>query len=311
MSFAHTTLRQLRALAATIRTGTVTAAAHELSVTPPAVSLQLKHLEDLAGLPLLERVEGGMRSTEAGRALADTVARIEALLLEADDVIDEMKGARVGHVRVGVVSTAKYFAPRVLAAFRSAHPGVEIQLSVGNREETIGALEHAEIDFAVMGRPPGRFDVERATIGLHPHVIVAPTDHPMVGRRYISPRELSAETFLMREPGSGTRLLTEQLLAETGATPRVGMEIDSNETIKQAVMAGLGIALLSAHTVATELADARLAMLDVVGLPIMRQWFAVRRAERRMMPAATQLWQFFAAEGGSFLPKIVIDGQLV
>lgn len=307
MSFQHTTLRQLRALAATIRTRTVTAAAQELSVTPPAISLQLKLLEELAGLPLLERVEGGMRPTDAGRALAETTARIEALLIEAGDTIDEFKGARAGHVHVGVVSTAKYFAPRILAAFKANYPGVDIRLSVGNREETIAKLESFAIDFAVMGRPPSRFEVERAIIGPHPHVIVAAPEHPLVGRRSISPPALSDETFLMREPGSGTRMLTEQLLAETGAAPRIGMEFDSNETIKQAVMVGLGIALLSAHTVAVELADNRLAMLQVVGLPIMRQWFAVRRADRRMMPATSQLWQFLAAEGGNFLPAIKIE----
>ena len=307
MSLSHATFRQLRALAATIRSGTVTAAAQELNVTPPAISLQLKQLEQSAGLQLLERVEGGMRATEAGRVLAETVERIEALLVEAADAIDALKGGGAGHVHVGVVSTAKYFAPRVLAAFMRAHPGVEIQLSVGNREETVAALESFAIDLAVMGRPPSRFEVERSVIGPHPHVIVAPPEHPLARSRYISPKLLSAETFLMREPGSGTRMLTEQLLAETGATPRIGMEIGSNETIKQAVMAGLGIALLSAHTVSVELADGRLAMLDVVGLPIMRQWFVVRRTDRHIMPATSLLWQFLAAEGGSFLPALEID----
>lgn len=304
MSLNRATLRQLRALAATIRCGSVTGAAQQLNVTPPAISLQLKQLEELAGVALLERVETGMRPTGAGQELAETVLRIEALLGEADDAIAAIKGARAGHVFVGVVSTAKYFAPRVLAAFKRAHPGIEIQLSVGNREKTIAALEAFAIDLAIMGRPPNHFEVERSTIGPHPHIIVAPPDHPLARRRYIAARALSDETFLMREPGSGTRTLTEQLMADTGATPAIGMEIDSNETIKQAVMAGLGIALLSAHTVSTELEDGRLVMLDVVGLPIMRQWFAVRRSERRMMPAAATLWDFFAAEGGAFLPEL-------
>lgn len=307
MSINRASLRQLRALAATIRSGTVTAAAQELSVTPPAISLQLKLLEGLAGIALLERAESGMRATAAGQELVDTVLRIEALLGEAEESMEALKGARAGHVRVGVVSTAKYFAPRVLAAFKRAHPGVEIQLSVGNREKTIAALETFAIDFAVMGRPPGRFEVERSIIGSNPHIIVAPPDHPLARRRYIAARALSAETFLMREPGSGTRGLTEQLLADIEATPSIGMEIDSNETIKQAVMAGLGIAFLSAHTVSVELADGRLVMLDIVGLPIMRQWFAVRRSERRMMPAAAMLWEFFATDGGGFLPELKIE----
>lgn len=307
MSLAHATLRQLRALAATIRCGSVTGAAQQFNLTPPAVSLQLKQLEQLVGIALLERGEGMMRPTGAGRELADTALRIDALLGEAEDAIEALKGARAGHVRVGVVSTAKYFAPRVLAAFKRAHPGIELQLSVGNREETVAALETFAIDIAVMGRPPTHLEVERSTIGPHPHIIVAPPDHPLARSRYIGPKTLSTEIFLMREPGSGTRMLTEQLLADTGITPRVGMEIDSNETIKQAVMAGLGVALLSAHTVSVELADGRLIMLDVVGLPIMREWSVMRRADRRMMPAASMLWDFFAAEGGSFLPVLDVE----
>lgn len=208
---------------------------------------------------------------DAMLALSDTALRIDGLLGEAEDA------------------------------------SIESRFAISNREQTIAALETFAIDVAVMGRPPNRFEVDRSIIGPHPHIIVAPPGHALTRRRYIPPRDLSSETFLMREPGSGTRTLTEQLLADTGATPSIGMEIESNETIKQAVMAGLGIALLSAHTVAVELEDRRLAMLNVVGLPIMRQWFVVRRSERRMMPAASMLWAFFAAEGGRFLLEITIE----
>jgi LysR family transcriptional regulator, low CO2-responsive transcriptional regulator len=203
-----------------------------------------------------------------------------------------------------VVSTAKYFAPQMLAAFARAHPGVDMELIIGNREDTIAAFQSGRFDVAIMGRPPEGVRVESALIGDHPQVVIAPPDHPLAKRRSISPREIGAQTILMREVGSGTRLLAEKFLTEHGIEPRIGMEIGSNETIKQAVMAGLGIAFISAHTIAAEIADGRLTILDVVGLPEIRQWFVVRPAAKRMMPAARSLRDFLVAEGRRFLPTV-------
>jgi LysR family transcriptional regulator for metE and metH len=181
---------------------------------------------------------------------------------------------------------------------------VEIRLEVGNRSTIIGALESNTLDLALTGRPPEHLDVDRAPIGPHPHVIVARPDHPLARRRRLAASVLADETFLVREPGSGTRNLMERFLAESRVTPRIGMEMASNETIKQAVMAGLGIAFLSAHTVSAELADRRLAMLDIAGLPVVRQWFIVRLARRRLLPAAQALRQFLIDEGEKFLPPM-------
>jgi LysR family transcriptional regulator for metE and metH len=303
MSLHHATIRQFRGFEATARTGSITAAANELGLTPSAVSLQMKQLEELAGMALLERGAEGFRPTEAGRELLHAAAFIELAIADCDERLNALRGIESGTVRVGVVSTAKYFAPRALAAFLKEHPTVELQLVVGNRGETIEALTGLQVDFAVMGRPPRDEDVEQAIIGPHPHVIIAPPDHPLAGRRAIATEDLAAETFLLREPGSGTRLLMERLLATAGVRPRTGAELGSNETIKQAVMAGLGIALISAHTVSTEVADKRLAVLDVVGLPIIRQWYVVRLAEKRLLPAAQAMWDFLAASGADFLPR--------
>jgi LysR family transcriptional regulator for metE and metH len=205
---------------------------------------------------------------------------------------------------VGVVSTAKYFAPQMLAVFARAHPGIDMELIIGNREDTIAAFESGRFDVAIMGRPPEGIEVESAVIGNHPQVIIAPPDHPLAKQRSISPREIAKQTILMREVGSGTRLVAEKFLAEHGIKPRIGMEIASNETIKQAVMAGLGIAFISAHTIAAEIGDGRLAILDVAGLPEIRQWFVVRPATKRMMPAASSLRDFLVAEGRRFLPTV-------
>ena len=296
------TLKQLRALQEVVRTGTITGAARALFVTPPAVTTQIRSLETTAGLPLIERIGDRFQATEAGRAMLAAAARIDASLEECSLAISTLQGLSGGRVALGVVSTAKYFAPFALGAFGKAHPAVDVRLTVGNRGEIISALETDAIDIAIMGRPPEDLEVERTVLGDHPHIIIAAPDHPMANRRRLSLGDLSEELFLVREPGSGTRNLMERRLAAAGVEPRVGMEIGSNETIKQAAMAGLGIAFISAHTVAYEMADGRLAELDVVGLPVVRQWFVVRRGDKRLMPAAEALRGFLISEGKRFLP---------
>ncbi len=298
------TLKQLRILSAAHRGGSFAAAAAACHLTPPAVTMQMQQLEAEAGVPLFQRHGRGLALTEAGREMLAAADRIEAILADCGAGIAALKSLDAGRVTVGVVSTAKYFAPRMLAAFARIHPKVDIELVVGNRRETIEAFSAGRFDIAVMGRPPEGVDVESTVMGDHPHVIIAPTDHPFAERRSISPADLASETMLMREPGSGTRTLTERFLARTKVKPRIGMEIGSNETIKQAVMAGLGIAFISAHTIALELEDRRLSVLDVVGLPEYRQWFVVRPAAKRLMPAASALRDFLVSEGEAFLPKI-------
>ncbi len=298
----NVTLKQLRAFAAVARTGSVTAAAQALHVTPPAVTLQMKLLADQLGLPLVERAPAGMLPTHAGRLLLDSVRRVEAILADSHAALAALAGSEGGTAHVGVVSTAKYFAPRVLAAFARAHPKIELRLMVGNRADVVRGLREHDLDLAVMGRPPDDIDVSATVFGDHPHVVVVPPGHVLAGRAAVPPSGLAGETFLVREPGSGTRSLMERFFAESGLAPRVGMEIGSNETVKQAVMAGLGIAFLSAHTIDMEVQTSRLVILDVVGLPIVRQWHVVRMADRRLMPAADRVGRFFVEEGRQFLP---------
>ena len=300
----HVTLRQLRTFAEVLRRGNYAAAAQALHLTPPAVTLQMRELELRAGLPLLERSGARLEPTEAGTELATAAQRIELAISECADALAALRGLKGGRVSIGVVSTAKYFAPHALGAFSRAFPSVEIRLEVGNRSTIIAALEANTLDLALTGRPPEHLEVDQAPIGAHPHVIVARPDHPHARRRRAPASTLAAETFLVREPGSGTRNLMERFLAESRVTPRIGMEMASNETIKQAVMAGLGIAFLSAHTVSAELADRRLVLLDIAGLPVVRQWFIVKLARRRLLPAAQALRQFLIDEGEKFLPPI-------
>jgi LysR family transcriptional regulator, low CO2-responsive transcriptional regulator len=298
----HVTLRQLRTFTAALRAGSFAAAADVLHITPPAVTVQMRQLETIAGMPIVERTANGMKPTDAGREIAEAALRIEAALSECDDALASLRGLESGRVAVGVVSTAKYFAPQVLGAFARTHPAVEIRLEVGNRAAILAALEANTLDLALTGWPPGQLPVQKAPIGDHPHIIIARPDHVHAGRRQLGASALAAETFLVRERGSGTRLLMERLFANARVTPRIGMEMGSNETIKQAVLAGLGIAFISAHTVAVELADGRLVALDVVGLPVMRTWFIVNLAKKRLLPSAAALRQFMIDEGHAFLP---------
>ncbi|MBT6387066.1 MAG: LysR family transcriptional regulator [Alphaproteobacteria bacterium] len=296
------TMKQFRALEAVIQNGTYTAAANQLNVTPPAVSIQMGLLEDMAGMPLVERVGDQFKATEAGNILVEAARSIGDVLSESAEALMHIKGAEGGTARVGIISTAKYFAPRALAAFSREHPGIDVRLSVGNRQETIAAMENHEIDFAIMGRPPENFEVESLAFGAHPHIIIAPPDHALASKSNIPIKLLAEERFLSREKGSGTRTLMSRLFTGVGIEPPLGMEIGSNETIKQAVIAGLGIALISAHTVAVELHDGRLSCLDILGMPLERNWFVVKRQEKKLLPATRALWDFLEANGKSFLP---------
>jgi DNA-binding transcriptional LysR family regulator len=298
------TLKQLRLLRAAARGGSFAAAAETGHVTAPAVTMQMQQLEAEVGLPLFERNGRVLKLTDAGRELLAAAEKIDAVLADCNAGLAALKSVASGRVAVGVVSTAKYFAPQMLAAFARSHPGIDIELVIGNREDTIAAFKVGRLDVAVMGRPPEGLDVESALVGDHPQVMIAPPDHRLAKRRAIPPQHIAGETLLMRETGSGTRLLAERFLAKNHIAPRIGMEISSNETIKQAVIAGLGIAFISAHTIASEIHDGRLVILDVAGLPVVRQWYVVRLATKRLMPAAGALRDFMVAEGRRFLPDV-------
>jgi len=300
----NVTFKQLRVLAAVIRTGSVTAAAQRLNVSPPAVTLQMQLLQDQAGMPLVERSAAGTAATDAGAEVLRAVEQIETILADCAAALASVADSRRGTVSVGVISTAKYFAPRVLGAFMRSHPGIELKITIGNRAEMIEGLQRYEIDIAVMGRPPEDIDVDLTVLGDHPHVIIACPDHPLVKAGWVAPQRLANEVFLVREPGSGTRGLMEKFFAESGISPRIGMQIGSNETIKQAVIAGLGVAFISAHTMDSALVTGSLAILQVEGLPIIRQWCVVHLRQRRLMPAVMAIREFIIAQGATYLPDI-------
>ena len=296
------TLKQMRGFEAVVNAGSVSSAAKTLHLTPPAVSLQLRDLEQATGIPLLERGESGLVPTLAGRELFDMTQEIHEVMARFAENITEMKGIDHGVVSVGVVSTARYFAPMVLAEFMRIYQDIKIQLQVGNRDTTMEKLENMELDFAITGLPPEHFEVKKEFISNHPQIIIAAPDHPLANRSRISLSELKNEIFLLREMGSGTRSVADKLFSRVKDLPKSGLEFGSNETIKQAVMAGMGIAVISAHTVAAELKEKRLVALDVKGTPINRKWFVVKHANKRFLPSAEALWNFVARNGKHYLP---------
>ncbi|MDF2233593.1 LysR family transcriptional regulator [Albimonas sp. CAU 1670] len=285
------TLKQLRALQAVAEEGALSAAAERLHLTAPAIHNQLKTLEDLIGSPLFER-DGPERTapTPQGRALLDAQAEIQAALTRALGTVRALDAGASGRVVLGVVSTAKYFAPRIVARLQQEMRDVEIALRVGNRTETLAALARGEYDLTIMGRPPREPLCDAIPLAAHPHVLIAPADHPLAALP-LAPREaLMAERFVMREPGSGTRILAERFLDDLGEGLQARTtEMSSNETIKQSVMSGLGVAIISAHTVAEELRSGRLAVIRAEGLPIVRHWFVLTRQDRAPSPAAARV----------------------
>jgi LysR family transcriptional regulator, low CO2-responsive transcriptional regulator len=301
----NVSLRQLRAFTEVARRLSFTAAAKALHLTQPAVSMQIRQLEQAAGLPLVEQLGRRVHLTDAGRELLRYAAGISDLLREADDAMKALQGIGGGELSIAVTSTAKYFAPRLLAEFRRRHPEVRLRLAVSNREAVVRALSENTVDLAVMGRPPRGLDTEASAFAKHPIVVIAAPGHPLAARRRVPLETLAGETFIIRERGSGTRAAMEHVFAERGFRVRETMEMSSNETIKQAVMAGMGIAFLSMHTIGLELRARRLVVLPVSGLPVMREWFVIHRKGKRLSPAAQAFKSFLLEQGADLIERAV------
>jgi DNA-binding transcriptional LysR family regulator len=293
MNFVRTlTLRQLQIFVVAARHLSYARAAEELHLTPPAVSMQLKQLEDNVGLPLFERLGRGVALTGAGELLVHHALRVLGEIKDAEASLQALLGAETGLLAVGLVSTAKYFMPKLLAQFAHTHPGVDVQFSVGNREALLQKLQDNAIDLAVMGRTPVEIDAHAEPMASHPYVLIGPADHPLRAARRFDLQELRHETFLLREEGSGSRRVAETMFMNHLFTPARTISMGSNETIKQAVMAGMGISLLSLHTMPLELKMGAISILDAVGTPIEKTWYVVHMNSKRLLPAGQQFRSF-------------------
>jgi DNA-binding transcriptional LysR family regulator len=291
------TLRQLRAFSLVARHRSFGRAATELHLTQSAVSLQIKELEQVIGMPLFARHGKAVSVTRTGEMLLVDVNRALLALRDADETLAQLRGRESGMVTIGMVSNAKYFLPRLLAQFRAAHPGVELRLSVVNREQLIRQLGSGAVDLAVMGAPPGELDTAAEPFAPQPLGIIAAPDHPLARVRRIPVATLAQFEFVVREPGSGTRAAMDRFFGEAQVAPIQVMEMSSNETIKQAVMANMGLAFLSLQTANLELQSKLLVVADVVGLPVMRRWYVVHLRHEPLTDAAEALRQMIIVHG--------------
>jgi DNA-binding transcriptional LysR family regulator len=288
-------------LAAVGREGSVTAAAVTLHLTQPAVSMQLRQLEQQLELALFETVGRRLQITEPGKELVQLAIELLARLDDLEQTARSLRGVGHGRVRLGVVSTAKYFAPRLLAQFVKLHAGLEFKLTIHNRAQIIDQLQSYAIDLGIMGQPPEGLHFEGTPFAVNPLVVIAAPAHPLSLRHGLRPEDLADQPFIVREPGSGTRNAMDRYLVDHEVKVRHAMEADSNETIKQAVMAGIGLGFVSIHTVRPELAAGRLAVLDVFGLPLRRQWYVVHSRQRRLTPAAEEFLQYVLREADGLM----------
>ncbi|HEY1130696.1 MAG TPA: LysR family transcriptional regulator [Roseateles sp.] len=293
----NATFRQLAAFHAVARLGSVSRAAGELHLTQPAVSIQLKLLEESAGAPLLEREGRGIRLSAAGEVMADYAARILDLWREAGDEMAAQRGVFSGTLRVGAVTTAEYLLPPLLVAFAAQHPHVKVKLRVGNRDEIVGMLGAQEVDIAIMGRPPSELKTTAVAFAKHPMAFLASPRHPLMSQGPLELADLASANLLVRERGSGTRTTLERLHKDAGLPLRIGSEMSSNEAIKQMCAAGFGAAFLSLHTCGLELQAGLLALLPMAGNPLEREWYAMHLATRRLPQVASAFKQFLADDG--------------
>jgi LysR family transcriptional regulator, low CO2-responsive transcriptional regulator len=299
----HTTLRQLRILEAAARHLHYGRAAAELHLSQPAVSIQLKQLEADVGLPLFEQMGRRMHLTNAGEELSGHARAVLVRIREADEALENLKGAGAGEIHIASTTTAEYFVPRLLAEFRRGHPRVKVRLSVKNREHVVRELSDNTVDLVVMGQAPRGLDTVAVRFARNPLGIISAPDHPLAKKRRLKLSQLGDDSFLIREKGSGTRDAMERAFAAQKFRPAETVEIGSNETIKQAVMAGMGVSFLSLHTIGLELASHRLTVLAVTGMPVMRDWYVIHRERKRLTPAALAFKDYLIAEGAGLIER--------
>ncbi|MGF1536555.1 MAG: LysR substrate-binding domain-containing protein [Elainellaceae cyanobacterium] len=301
----HATLHQFKVFEATARHGSFTRAAEELFLTQPTVSMQVKQLTKSVGLPLFEQVGKRLYLTEAGRELYAACQDIFEQLNTLDMKIANLKGMKQGRLRLTVITTAKYFVPRLLGPFCQRYPGIDISLTVTNHERAIERLSENEDDLYVMSQIPRHIDVKTYSFLDNPLVVLAPKNHPLAKERNIPLKRLMDEPFIMRESGSGTRQAIYDLFNKHNIDVKVRLELGSNEAIKQAIAGGLGLSVLSCHTLTPEGNLGELAILDVEEFPIKRQWYIVHLSGKQLSVVASTFLDYLRAESDHLAASIV------
>lgn len=292
----HGSLPQLTVFEACARLGNFTRAAEELHMAQPTVSTQIRKLTDTIGLPLFEQIGKRVHLTEAGQLLHKACLDIFCTVEGMERRFEDLRGLNAGCLRLAVSTTGKYFAPRLLAAFMQRHKGIEVSLEIHNRRVLIDRLSTNQDDLYIFANPPGDLDVVRQAILPNPMVVFARADHPLAQEKNIPLARIAEEPFLMREVGSGTRMVVEDLFAQAGLEPRIRMALSANESIKQAILAGLGISIMSRYTLGLDSDHAELVALDVQGFPLDSQWHFVYPVGKQISVATRTFMDFVRAE---------------
>ena len=298
------TLRQIRIFLSASKHMSFTRAAEELHISAPAISLQIKEMEDDMGVHLFTRENRKVALTSAGEYFLLYARRVSSTLNEANTMMERFRGTQFRHLKIGMVSTAEYFLPQMLAEFKKDYPNLQVRIEIRNRPQLIELLRDGEIDIALMGRPPKEIDTRVEPFASNPHVFIASPQNPLAGKLNVAAEALTEFEIIAREPRSGTRTIMKNYFAEHNISPIVSMEMSSNEAIKQAVIANLGISFVSLHTIGQELASNKIALLDIQDTPIMRTWHVVALSKRNASQAA-EAFRYFMLEKGSEMLTIM------
>jgi len=303
----HATLHQLKVFEEVARSGSFTKAAEEMFLSQPTVSQQIKQLTKAVGIPLFEQIGKRIYLTEAGKEVLSACKDISEKMSQLEMTLADLKGLKQGNLRLAVITTAKYFVPRLLGQFRHRYPGIKIALQVTNRKQVLDRLSENVDDLYILGQPPEGLDINLRPILENALVAIAPSDHPLAGQKNIPLQRLAQEPFIIREAGSGTRMAVEQFFAENRVEMNVEMEIGSNEAIKHAIVGGLGISVLSRHVLALEGTRGPLTILDVEGFPIQRHWYIVYPSTKQLSVVASTFLEYLLNEGKQMIAKIDLE----
>ena len=303
----HATLHQLKVFEAIAREGSFTRAAEELFLTQPTVSQQIKQLTKAVGQPLFEQVGKRLYLTDAGQEVLTVCRDVSEKLSQLEMTLANLKGLKQGNLRLSVITTAKYFVPRLLGPFRHRYPGINISLQVTNRQRVLERLGENLDDLYIVGQPPENLDINLRPILENPLVVLAPHNHPLAQEKNISLQRLAEEPFIMRESGSGIRMRVVRFFNENRVPIKVEMEISSNEAIKQAIVGGLGLSVLSRHVLALEGTKGPLTILDVEGFPIQTHWYVVYPASKQLSVVARTFLEYLLDEGKQIAEQTTLE----
>ncbi len=303
----HATLHQLKVFEAIARSGSFTRAAEEMFLSQPTVSQQIKQLTKAVGIPLFEQIGKRIYLTDAGKEVLTACKDISEKMSQLEMTLADLKGLKQGNLRLAVITTAKYFVPRLLGQFRHRYPGIKVALQVTNRKQVLDRLSENVDDLYILGQPPEGLDINLRPILENALVAIAPSDHPLAREKNITLQRFAEEPFIIREAGSGTRMAVEQFFGENRVEMNVEMEIGSNEAIKHAIVGGLGVSVLSRHVLALEGTKGPLTILDVEGFPIQRHWYIVYPASKQLSVVASTFLEYLLNEGKQMINQIDLE----